>query len=93
MMIQKPIEDKTCDAVFSLFNLCYQELSYKYSRLKTNPSVKIGRWLATIVLVITVGGIAAIAAGCKPVTLETRRFESYPADQYKSLTANIVFKV
>lgn len=30
---------------------------------------------------LSVGGIAAIAAGCKPVTLETRRFESYPTDQ------------
>ena len=32
---------------------------------------------------ISVGGIAAIAAGCKPVTLETRRFESYPTDQIR----------
>ena len=32
---------------------------------------------------ISAGGIAAIAVGCKPMTLETRRFESYPADQIR----------
>ena len=36
-----------------------------------------------IVACISAGGIAAIAVGCKPMTLETRRFESYPADQIR----------
>ena len=36
---------------------------------------------------LSVGGIAAIAAGCKPVTLETRRFESYPTDHRENKKA------
>ena len=36
---------------------------------------------------ISVGGIAAIAVGCKPMTLETRRFESYPADHRENKKA------
>ena len=33
------------------------------------------------------GGIAAIAVGCKPMTLETRRFESYPSDHRENKKA------
>ena len=40
---------------------------------------------------ISVGGIAAIAVGCKPMTLETRRFESYPAD-HKDRYSNFYIK-
>ena len=40
-----------------------------------------------IVACLSEGGIVAIAVGCKPMTLETRRFESYPSDHRLSKNA------
>ena len=72
----KATYSKQLYAAFCVLAQWVERQSCKLKVLGSSPKL-------IIVACLSAGGIAAIAVGCKPMTLETRRFESYPADQIR----------